>query len=563
MRVIYLIYLQKQRMMRITDVYIGYLKIIRTLQIMTILSKHGFKEMIYHSFLGRHIRKRRINHHKPVYTTQERLRLVIEDLGPTYIKFGQILADRPDILPAVFRKELKKLQSDTIPFDDNLAIHLIEDELGAHVNNIFSEFNPKCIASASIGQVYTGKLLNGDEVVIKIRRPNIDQKIKLDLHLMRYVAKHLTKEFPEMEAINIIGVVSEFGESIFKELNYYNEATNILRFREIFRGNPRIYIPYVNMKYSTNKMLIMERIYGIPPNSPQELREAGLDPVQVSLNGSEALLKMIFKEGFFHADPHAGNIFILPDNRIALIDFGMVGALRPREMEFLANISIGFARRDSSGIADAMIHLCNLRFFDHRDDLIFNLQQMLNRYTHISLKKMNYSKMIQECIDIITKHNLHLPIGIFLLAKSLATIQKVAEQLNPDIPFIKLTIPYAKDVAMTQFSARKLATELYQTLKNYSVLLKTAPADISEILYKLKQGKITHDLQFSNMEGFQRIMRNIASRLAYSILLVGLFIGSISIQSKSPEIAYGKFLLFTSSILIFIVIIKWIFRKKL
>ena len=270
--------------MRITDVYVGYLKITRIIQIGSILVKHGFKEMISHTFLGRRIRKRRIRQHKPVYTTQERLRLTIEDLGPTYIKFGQILADRPDILSERFRKELKKLQTNALPFDDHLAIRLIEDELGAEIKDVFSEFNPHCIASASIGQVYTGRLKNGKDVVIKIRRPNIDQKIKLDLYLMRYLAKKLALEYPEMAAINIVGVVDEFGESIFKELNYYNEATNILRFRDIFKDNPRIYIPHVDMKHTTHRMLIMERIFGMSPDDPLQLKAAGL---RVQLDDSD------------------------------------------------------------------------------------------------------------------------------------------------------------------------------------------------------------------------------------------------------------------------------------
>lgn len=548
--------------MRLTDFYVGYLKVTRTFQIVGILTKHATREMINHSFLGRHIRKRRIQKHKPVYTTPERLRLAIEDLGPTYVKFGQILADRPDILSDRFRKELKKLQNNALPFDDNLAVRLIEDELGAQIKDVFEEFNPHCIASASIGQVYTGRLKGGREVVVKIRRPNIDQKIQLDLYLMRYVAKRLAREYPEMAAINITGVVDEFGESIYRELNYYNEATNILRFREIFKDNERIYIPHVDMKRSTHRMIIMERIFGMPPDDPQQLRAAGLDPVQIALNGAEALLIMVFKEGFFHADPHAGNMFILPDNRIAFIDFGMVGALRPREMDFLAHLSIGFARRDPIGLADSMIRLCEQRFFEQRDDLIFSLQQMIKRYSQLPVEKFNYAKMIQDCLDVITKYELCLPTGIFMLAKALATIQKVAERLDPDIPFAKLIIPYAKDVVMTQFSARKLAAELYQTLKGYSTLLKNAPGDISEILYKMKQGEIKHELQFTDMLEIRKILGNVASRLAYSILLVGLFIGSIGILAKRPDLTYGHFLLFVSSFLIFIVIIRWIFRKK-
>ena len=514
--------------MRITDVYVGYLKITRIIQIGSILVKHGFKEMISHTFLGRRIRKRRIRQHKPVYTTQERLRLTIEDLGPTYIKFGQILADRPDILSERFRKELKKLQTNALPFDDHLAIRLIEDELGAEIKDVFSEFNPHCIASASIGQVYTGRLKNGKDVVIKIRRPNIDQKIKLDLYLMRYLAKKLALEYPEMAAINIVGVVDEFGESIFKELNYYNEATNILRFRDIFKDNPRIYIPHVDMKHTTHRMLIMERIFGMSPDDPLQLKAAGLDP----------------------------------GNRIAFIDFGMVGALRPREMDFLANLSIGFARRDPIGLADSMIRLCDQRFFDQRDDLIFSLQQMIKRFSQLPIEKFNYAKMIQDCIDLITKYGLCLPTGIFMLAKALATIQKVAERLDPDIPFAKLIIPYAKEVVMTQFSPRKMAASLFQTLKGYATLLQTAPGDISEILYKLKQGEIKHELQITDVPEFRKMLRNGASRLAYAILLVGLFIGAIGILDKRPDLKYGHFLLFVSSFLIFIVMLKWILRKK-
>lgn len=548
--------------MRLTHIYVGYLKFNRGFQITSIIVKHGFNELITHSFLGRHIRKRRIKKNKTVYTTQERLRLTIEDLGPTYIKFGQILADRPDVISERFRNELKKLQSNAMPFDDNLAIRLIEDELGAEIKNVFSEFNRECIASASIGQVYKARLKNGTDVVVKIRRPNIDQKIKLDLYLMRYLAAKLAREYPEMAAINIIGVVDEFGESILKELDYYNEAGNILRFREIFRDSQTVYIPNVFMEYTTKRLIVMERIKGLTPDDPDRLIAAGLDTNKIAQNGADALLTMILKEGFFHADPHAGNMFIMPDNRIAFIDFGMVGILRPRDMDFLANISIGFVRRDETAIADALIRLCGVRFFEKREDLIFCLQQMTRQYAHIPIEKLDYGKMIQECINLITKFGLQIPSGIFMLAKSLATIQKVAEKLDPDIPFAKMIMPYAKDIVITRFSPRKLAGDLYQTLKNYGKLIKTAPTDISEILYKLKQGEIKHELKFHDAGTIERTMRNISSRIAYAILLVGLFIGSVILLSMRQDLEYAHFLIWISSILIFIVIIRWIFRRK-
>lgn len=548
--------------MKLTNIYIGYLKINRALEITGILISQGFDELIAHTWLGRRIRKRRIRKAKPVYTTEERLRLTIEDLGPTYIKFGQILADRPDVVSERFRNELKKLQSRALPFDDQLAKNLIEDELGAPIEKVFATFDDTCMASASIGQVYGATLMDGSPVIVKIRRPKIEQKIKLDLYLMRFLAAKLAKSYPEMAVINIVGVVDEFGESILRELDYTNEAANILRFQQMFENDLTVYIPKVYMEYTTRRLLVMERIAGITPDDPMVLKANGLDTQQIALNGANALLVMILRYGFFHADPHAGNLFIMPNNVIAFIDFGMVGVLTPRDMDFLANISLGFVKRDPTMIADALITLCNVRFFKKRDELIFSLQQLTAQYSHVPVNKLDYAGMIQQCINLITKFSLQIPSGIFMLVKSLATIQKVAEKLDPDIPFTPLITPYAKDVIMHRFAPRRLAGELYQTLKNYADLIFNLPNDVSEILYKIKQGEIHHNIRFENSEMLQKAVRNVGFRMAYAIILVGLFIGSVLLINTRSDLQYAKFLLWASSILIFILILKWMFRRK-
>ncbi len=548
--------------MKLTNIYISYLKVNRALEIAGILIHQGFDELIARTWMGRRIRKRRIQQSKPVYTTEERLRLTIEDLGPTYIKFGQILADRPDVVSERFRKELKKLQSRALPFDDQLARNLIEDELSAPIEKVFATFDETCMASASIGQVYGATLLDGSPVIVKIRRPKIEQKIKLDLYLMRFLAAKLAKNYPEMAAINIIGVVDEFGESILRELDYNNEAANILRFQQMFENEPTVYIPKVYLDYTSRRLLVMERITGITPDDPTVLKANGLDTQQIALNGANALLTMILRYGFFHADPHAGNLFIMPDNVIAFIDFGMVGVLTPRDMDFLANISLGFVKRDPTMIADSLITLCNVRFFKKRDELIFSLQQLTAQYSHVPIDKLDYAGMIQQCINLITKYSLQIPSGIFMLVKSLATIQKVAEKLDPDIPFTPLITPYAKDVIMHRFSPRKLAGELYQTLKNYANLALNLPTDVSEVLYKLKQGEIRHNISFENSELLQKAVRNVGFRMAYAIILVGLFIGSVLLINTRSDLSYAKFLLWASSLLIFILIFKWMFRRK-
>lgn len=548
--------------MGITNLYAGYLQLQRGLQIAGIILSHLWNEAMLRSPLGKYMVRKRVRAQKEVYTTQQRLRVTIEQLGPTYIKFGQILADRPDVVSERFRLELKKLQSHAEPFDNEVAIQIIEDELRQPVDKVFSEFDSRCLASASIGQVYKAVLRDGKRVIVKVRRPNIEQKIKLDLYIMRYLAAKFAKTYPEMAALNIVGVVDEFGESILKELDYYTEASNMIRFKNMFKESTTVYIPDVYLEYTTKRIIVQEEIIGITPDNINALRAAGLDPQQIAINGADALLTMILRYGFFHADPHPGNMFIMPDNVIGLIDFGMVGVLKPRDMNFLADIAISFVRRNEVGIADALITLCGVRFFDKRDDLIFRVHQMVQSYAHLPVDKMDFSKFIQECINLITKFGLHIPTGIFMLAKSLATIQKVAENLDPNIPFAELIKPYALDVVQKKYSPRKIAGEIFDVLKNYVSLVKTFPQDISEILYNVKQGEIKHNIKLSDSDSINRSIRNFGYRLTYSILLVGLFIGSILLQINNVDIPYANFLIWISSGLIFLMILKWLFKRK-
>lgn len=546
--------------MAFDNLFIGLLKIRRAVQIFGIVFSTLWNEMMLRSVFGPRIRRRKLKAQKEVYTTQERLRIAIEKLGPTYIKFGQILADRPDVVSERFRFELKKLQSQARPFDNAVAMQIVEDELRFPVEKVFSKFDTRCLASASIGQVYQATLVDGTDVIVKVRRPNVDQKIRLDLYLMRYLASKFAKKYPEMAALNIVAVVDEFGESIVKELDYYNEAANMIRFAEMFRGSETVHIPHVYMEYTSKRVIVQERIVGITPDNPETLRAAGLDTNIIARNGADAMLTMILRHGFFHADPHAGNMFIMPGNVIGLIDFGMVGVLRPRDMDFLANITMGFLRRNEVAIADSLIDLCNVRFFDKRDELVFSLQQMVKGYEHIPVNKLDFSKLIQECIDLITRYDLKIPGSIFMLAKALATIQKLAENLDPNIPFTEMITPYAKDILVKKFSPKRIANQFFDVVKSYASFIANFPDDASEILYKLKQGKIHHDIELKDSNILNKTIRNFGFRLAYSIMLVGMFIGSIMLlQNNHP---YSSFMIWVSSILMFIMIFKWLFTRK-
>ncbi|CDN31244.1 Ubiquinone biosynthesis monooxygenase UbiB [Mucinivorans hirudinis] len=548
--------------MNLANIYTSYLKTVRFMQIFGIIFSFFWKEMMLRTPWGRYKRRKQIKAQKQVYSTPERLRFTIERLGPTYVKFGQILADRPDVVAEHLRLELKMLQSKVEPFSNEMALRIIEEELRQPIEEVFDHFDKRCLAAASIGQVYQARLKDGSEVVVKVRRPKIDKKIKLDLYLLRIIAQKFAKTYPEMAAINIVGVVDEFAESIHKELDYYNEAANMLRFGTLFAQSEWVYIPKVYMEYTTRRVIVQEKIVGITPDSNDELMAAGLDPKAVASNGANVILSMIFRYGFFHADPHPGNMFIMRNNVVGLIDFGMVGVLRPRDMEFLANLSLGFARRNETSIADALITLCDIRYFDKRDDLIFRIHLLLQKSAHIPTDKLDFSKMAQDCINIITRFGLQIPGGIFMLIKALATIQKVAEHLDSQLPFTEMVKPYAKELLAKKYSPKKMANSLFDLLKSYGTLISNLPADVGEIIYKVKQGQIHHKVSFDDEAMFRRLVRNFGFQMGYAIMLVGLFIGSIILQVTKVDLPYSNFLIWISSALIFMAIIRWLFKKK-
>ena len=541
--------------MRLIGIYTSSLKAVRAFQIMTILVKHSM-QVVWDKMYP--MRRHKVQ--KVVHTTPERIRMTIEELGPTFVKFGQILADRPDMVSERFRKELKKLQSRAVPFDNELAVSLIEKELGKKIDEVFIEFDRTALAAASIGQVYQGRLReDGREVIIKIQRPYIEKKIKLDIYILKYIAARFAKNNPELAAINIVGLIDEFSETMLRELDYMNEVANISHFSCMFSEDPTVRIPIVYPQYSTRKVIVMERMDGIPPDNIPSLLAAGLDLSVIAENGAHALLKMVLKHGFFHADPHPGNIFIQPDNVIAFIDFGMVGILTPRDLDFVADFSIGFSRRNSSQIAKALITLCGRKFFDREDELTFEVYQMLTQSEGIPLERLDIATTMQNCVDIIVKYQLQIPSGIFMLIKALVTIQKFSGNLDPGLSLTPIMLPYAKDVVKAKYSPHRIANQIYDTFSSYVSLVRSFPGDVSEILYKLKEGKIKHEIHLSDDAVLIRAATKIGVKVAYVMLLVGLFMGGVILVSMNEYMGYGKFLLIISSILILLQILRWTF----
>ncbi len=545
--------------MKIVGFYTSSLKVVRAAQIMTILAKHSLSVL----FDRMRIVKRH-NVQKVVVSTPERIRMTIEELGPTFVKFGQILADRPDMVSDRFRKELKKLQSKAVPFDNTVAVTLIEKELGKPIDDVFLEFDRTALAAASIGQVYQARLKeDGRKVVVKIQRPYIEKKIKLDIYILKYIAAHFARTNPELAAINIVGLVDEFAETMLRELDYTNEVGNITHFSCIFAEDPTVRIPMVYAHLCTSRLIIMEFIEGIPPDDRMALVASGSDLSEVARNGAHAVLTMIFKHGFFHADPHAGNIFIQPGNIIALIDFGMVGMLTPRDLDFIADFCVGFARRDSSRIAKSLITLCGRRFFEREDELTFEIYQMLTQSEGVPFERLDIAITMQNCISLITKYKLQIPSGIFMLIKALVTIQQFAFALDPAMSFSPIILPYAREAIKDKYAPRKIANQIYDTLSGYVTLARTLPGDVGEILYKLKEGKIRHEIRISDEDLLIRTATKIGAKVSYVMLLAAMFIGGVFlVVMDNSHKGYGKVILIVVSVLITLQLLKWTFSGR-
>ena len=489
----------------------------RLIVIFLIILKHVWKNWMYNTWIRKIVDPKG----KKLTNKAEQIRQTIEELGPTFIKFGQIIADRPDLASDHMREELKKLQSDAIPMDDDLAIRIIEEELGDTIEQTFLHINRKHLASASIAQVYTATLKTGERVAIKVQRPNIKHKIEIDLVLMKILARQVLKSYPGLASFNIIGFVEDFGENLMKELDFTNEASNMLRFTDMFKDDPRCYIPHVYTKYSRQRLLIMEFIDGLRPDDVEGLRAAGYNTQVIAENGTHIVLKMILRHGFFHADPHPGNIFIRGDNQIVLLDHGMAASLKPKQIQALIDFMLGFSKNDPHRIAKSLLSLSEIPYFKEMEDLEFRLGELIKKYSFMSYEQVDISAIMTEAFKIIARYGLVVPSNLFTLIKSLATIQKFAEHLEADVSIANMIRPYATEKIKERFSWDAIVKTVMDSAEDYLYIVSKLPKDIREVVAKMKGGVMKHEINFSEDSFTNKAFRMNINRLAF-VFIIGL-----------------------------------------
>ena len=548
--------------MKLTKIGLAVHEIGRAREIIGIVVKYGLSEWVTNSGLGRFFVSKKRLARIARYNQWERIRMAVEELGPTFIKFGQILADRPDIVPEELREQLKKLQDEAQPIPDELAIREIEKELGRPVGEFFREFDTTRLASGSMAQTYRAVLLNGEEVCVKIQRPGIDKKIELDLNLMNFFAGRMQRHNPEMEAINLTGVVKEFGKTIAKELDFHHEAANILRFSYCFKSDPDIKVPKVYSQYTTRRILVEEFIRGIKVSDTESLLNSGHDPEVLSRKAMRLVFDQIFTHGFFHADPHPGNIFVLEGDVISFIDFGMMGSLRPEHLQFLGKYVLGYLDRDPHAMTEALMLVSGKRNFSRSKELEFQIGDMLAHYKYLSIDEMDFSKVMNESVDILVHFGLRILGGIYLLVKALMAIERVAVVLYPGIDFAREMQPYAIKLIAQQYNPKQIASEVFDSLKEYYKLIRELPGDLNEIIYKIREGRFKTQIEVRGLEPLSEHLDISSTRVSIAIVLAALIIGASIISQWEQTRWIGAIVFCIAGLFGFWLLVKLFRRNK-
>ncbi|MCD6365546.1 MAG: AarF/ABC1/UbiB kinase family protein [Planctomycetes bacterium] len=501
-------------------------------QIATVLLKHGFGDLV--TTVGLHRRlglgKCPVNGAESVQaaplTREKRIRMALEELGPSFVKLGQLAGTRPDMVPQELCVELEKLQDTVPPFTPAQAKQIVEAELGESPESLFDEFDERPVASASIAQVHRAVLPSGKIVAVKIQRPGIHQTIEVDLEIMQDIAVLMERYLHGLDAIHPVGIVEEFARTIRKELNFDTEAGHIERFARNFQGNDTIYVPNVFRRLSTAKVLTMEFIEGTKVSDFPALSEKGFDLETIANRGADLVLEQIFEHGFFHADPHPGNILILPDNVICFLDYGMMGTVTGHYRKHLGKLIVGIVHRDAKQITKAVLGLSENDNPNVTERLEADITDFIEQHFYRPLKDIHMGNLISQLIQIMVRHRLRIIPDFYLLTKALATVESNGRNLSPDFDMVKHTEPFAMKIMSRRISPRTLAKDLYLSGIDLGELLRDLPGDLEEIIAQIKRGRIHIEFEHQGLEPLLKTHDQISNRIVFAIVLAALIIGS-------------------------------------
>jgi ubiquinone biosynthesis protein len=454
-----------------------------------------------------------------------RLRRSLDDLGPTFVKFGQLLSTRSDILPEGVLFELQKLQDTVKPMAPGVAQRIIERELGAPVEEVFASFDPDPLGSASIGQVHRAVLRDGGVVAVKVQRPEAPGRVESDLELMRDFADFLDRRFGRRIFVDVRGLVAEFETVIRRELDYTAEAANARRFAANFADTP-VVIPKVHLGYSTSRILTLQYVEGTRFRDIRPLLLTPSERRRVASMGADAIFKMAFEYGFFHGDPHPGNLLLTPDGDLALLDFGMVGYMSRGDIDALSRLFIAVIQRDAAAALRGLEALGVRYAPEVRGDLVRDLREFLNKYSGLSVGEVTLGQALSELIALARRYRLRVPPVFPLLTKALVTAEGIARSIDPTINVYELARPYARRLLAERYEPEALLEGVRERALEYARYAEDYPEQIRQLLAEVADGELEVQLRHSGLDELVGEVDVLANRLVFAVVTGALLLGS-------------------------------------
>ena len=494
----------------------------RFAQISRILVRHGF------GFVFDVRRDRRENKGLQEFLAPNfgvRMRRSLDDLGPTFVKFGQVLSTRSDVFPEGILSELQKLQDTARPMPAGRAQAILERELGAPVEEVFSAFDPVPLGSASIGQVHRAVLRTGEIVAVKVQRPEAPGRIAADLELMREFADFVDRRFAQRVLVDARGLVAEFEVVVRRELDYTAEAQNARRFAANFAGTP-VVIPSVYRELSTSKVLTMEFVVGTRFRDIRPLLMAPSERRRVASMGADAIFKMAFEDGFFHGDPHPSNLLLTPEGDLALLDFGMVGFMSRGDIESLSRLFIAVIQRDASAALRALEGLGVRYATEVRGELVRELREFLNKYSGLSVGEVTLGQALSELIALARRYRVRMPPVFPLLTKALVTAEGLARSIDPTINVYEVARPYARRLLSQRYRPRVLAEVATERSLEYARYVGEYPEQVRQLLGELADGELEVQLKHGGLDELIGSVDVLANRLVFAVVTAALLVGS-------------------------------------
>lgn len=500
-------------------------------EVLSILLKYGFADVVSHTYFSKLVPKNekwvptREGHSVFEFSRYERLRLAFEELGTSYIKFGQIASNRPDLLPQDLIDEFEKFQDHVAPIDAALIKQTLEANFKQPLEELFADINYTPLASASMSQVHRATLPSGEKVVLKVQRPDIIENIEADIYILYNMAEFVEKHFPESKSFQPVGLVRMFERSIMKELNFRGEAANIIRFQRNFAGNDFIYVPNVYPALCTKHVLTMEYIEGFKVTNLKELEHYGISRSQLALDGINLYFEQVFDHGFFHADPHPGNFFVLPNKKVCFIDFGMMGTIIEKDKILLGDMMLAMARRDSKTLIKVLKEFAGGEI-QNLNDLEYDVMDFFEEYPDKSLDEIEPNEVMEGLNHMFFTYKIKVPQNLLLLLKALVMIEGVGLFLDPKYNIIKNMEPYVERLIARKYSPDKLLRDAYETSMDFIETFRAFPTDVREIMQKMKQGKVHFDVESPSIDRFNHDFNTVANRIAFAIVVAAMILGS-------------------------------------